>query len=111
MLEEQSIWLTIIGMGAITYVLRLSFIGLSGRLKIPALVQRGLAFVPPSVFSALILPDLLNTSSLASPSLAGDARLIAGVVALLVAWRSKSVVVTIGTGLVVLTTLQLLANA
>jgi len=95
-------------MGVITYLLRLSFIGLSGRLRIPAVVQRGLAFVPPSVFSALILPDLLQSSSLAPLSLGGEARLIAGVVALLVAWRAKNVVLTIGTGLVVLSVLQIL---
>jgi branched-subunit amino acid transport protein len=95
-------------MGVITYLLRLSFIGLSGRLRIPALVQSGLAFVPPAVFSALILPDLLS-GSLVPLSLRGDARLIAGVFALVVAWRSRNVVLTIGTGLVVLSVLQVLA--
>jgi len=108
-LEYQMVWLTILGMGAITYLLRLSFIGLSARLRIPTIVKRGLAFVPPSVFSALILPDLLRSSSLESFSLSGDARLIAGVVALLVAWRSRNVVLTIGVGLVVLSVLQILA--
>jgi branched-subunit amino acid transport protein len=96
-------------MGVITYLLRLSFIGLSGRLRIPAVVQRGLAFVPPAVFSALIVPDLLS-SSLIPLSLSGDARIIAGVLALLVAWRSRNVVLTIGTGLVALSVLQILAG-
>lgn len=107
MLDYQTVWLTILGMGAITYLLRLSFIGLSGRLRIPAVVQRGLAFVPPAVFSALVLPDLLS-GPLVPLSLGGDARLIAGALALLVAWRSRSVVLTIGTGLVVLSLLQIL---
>jgi branched-subunit amino acid transport protein len=108
LLDYQTVWLTIVGMGAITYLLRFSFIGLSGRLRIPALVQRGLAFVPPAVFSALIVPDLLQSSSLVPISLNGDARLIAGVLALVVAWRTKNVVLTIGTGLVVLSVLQFL---
>ncbi|MDA4127258.1 MAG: AzlD domain-containing protein [Thaumarchaeota archaeon] len=110
LLDTQTVWLTILGMGVITYLLRLSFIGLSGRLRIPPLVQRGLVFVPPAVFSALVVPDLLQSSSLVPLSLGGDARLIAGVIALLVAWRSKNVVLTIGTGLVVLFVLQTLAG-
>jgi len=49
----------IVGMGIITYAIRLSLILLLGRLTVPPLVQRALRFVPPAVLSALILPELL----------------------------------------------------
>ncbi len=93
-------------MGAITFALRLSFIALLGRIKLPASVKRGLEFVPPAVFAGLILPDLLRYTIIAPLSLHMGARLIAGTIAVVVAWRTKNVLLTIGIGLAVLLLLQ-----
>ena len=105
-MDDQTIWFTIVGMGIITFLLRLSFIVLLERVHLPAIAQRGLNFVPPAVFSALILPDLLQYSVAEQLSLHMDARLIAGTVAVLVAWRTRNVVLTIGVGLAALWALQ-----
>jgi len=80
----------IVGMGAVTYAIRLSLILLLGRLRVPPLVQRGLRFVPPAVLSALIFPELLLPGGTLMLSL-GNVRLLAGVLAGLVAWQSKNV--------------------
>jgi branched-subunit amino acid transport protein len=93
-------------MGFLTFLLRLSFVALLGRVHLPASVQRGLDFVPPAVFSALVLPDLLNYSLMGPFSILMHARLIAGAVAVVVAWRTRNRVLTIGTGLLVLLMLQ-----
>jgi len=97
--------LLIVGMGVVTYAIRLSLILLLGRLKVPPLVQRALRFVPPAVLSALIFPELLLPGGTLMLSL-GNVRLLAGVLAGLVAWQSKNVLLAIAVGMVVLWLLQ-----
>ncbi len=95
----------IVGMGVVTYAIRLSLILLLGRLKVPSLVQRALRFVPPAVLSALIFPELLLPGGTLMFSLA-NVRLLAGLVAGFVAWRSKNVLLAIAVGMVALWVLQ-----
>jgi branched-subunit amino acid transport protein len=102
----MTLWLTISAIGLITFGLRFSFIYLLGRYEVPAWVQRLLNFVPIAVFSALVFPALAlpaGTLRLAWP----DAHLYARLVAILVAWRTKNVVLTISAGMAALWLLQL----
>ena len=94
-------WLVILGMGLVTYAIRLSLIALLGRMQVPPLVQRGLRFVPPAVLSAIIFPELLRPSGALDLSL-GNVRLLAGIVAMLVAWSTKNVLLTIAVGMAAL---------
>lgn len=94
-------------MGIVTFGIRLTPIVLLGRVDIPIVVQRALRFVPPAVLSAIILPELLQPKGEFDLSL-GNARLIAGVIAMLVAWRTKNVVLTIAAGMIALWILQAL---
>ena len=94
----MSLWLTILGMGLITYAIRLSFVVLGERVQISALFQRGLKYVPTAVLSAIILPELLQPGGTLDISL-GNTRLLAGLIAALVAWRTKNVLWTIGVGM------------
>jgi len=102
-----SIWLTMIIVGLLTFGIRLSFIFLFGRRPIPARVRRGLEFVPPAVLSAIIFPELLMPGGTLDISL-GNLRLLAGLVASLVAWRTRNVVVTIIAGVASLLIIQVL---
>jgi branched-subunit amino acid transport protein len=95
----------IVGMGAVTYAIRLSLILLLGRIRVPPLVQRALRFVPPAVLSALILPELLLPGGTLMLSL-WNLRLLAGMLAGLVAWRSKNVLLAIAVGMLALWTLR-----
>ena len=97
----MTIWLIIIGMGIVTYAIRLSLIVLLGRINVPPLMQRALRFVPPAVFSAIIFPEVLRPSGALDISLGND-RLIAGVLAAGVAWRTKNVFLSIAVGMVAL---------
>ncbi len=99
------LWLTLIGMGLITFLIRLSVIGLMGNAEIPPLVRRALRFVPPAVLSAIIFPELLRPGGSLNISL-GNFRLLAGLAAALVAWRTKNVVLTIAVGMAMLWVLQ-----
>ncbi|MGD2077786.1 MAG: AzlD domain-containing protein [Chloroflexota bacterium] len=97
----MTVWLTMILVGIGTYATRLSFILLFGRREIPGLVRRALRFVPPAVLTAIIFPELLLPAGEFDLSL-GNERLMAGLVAALVAWRSKNVLLTILAGMAML---------
>lgn len=101
----MTIWLTILIAGLLTYVTRLSFILILGQREISPGFRQALRFVPPAVLSTLIFPQLLLPDGSLELSL-GNERLIAGIVASAVAWRTKNVVATIGAGMVTLLLLQ-----
>ena len=101
----MTLWIVIILMGLVTYGLRLSLIALMGRAEVPPLISRGLRFVPPAVLSAIILPELLQPGGKLNLTLS-NARLLAGLLATLVAWRTRNVLLTVGAGMVGLWILQ-----
>lgn len=91
--------ISIIGVG--TYLLRLSFIGVLGERTVPDGVQRALRFIAPSVLAAIVLPALVRPEG-AIDLTPENLRLLAGVAAGVVAWRTKNVVLTTLVGLGVL---------
>jgi branched-subunit amino acid transport protein len=105
----MSVWPTIVIAGLLTYAMRLSFVLLFGRMEVPVRLKQALRFVPPAVLTAIIVPELLLPTGSFDLSL-GNERLLAGIVAALVAWMTKSVVVTIVVGMAVLLILQALAG-
>ena len=99
------LWLMLIAIGMLTYAIRLSFIMLFGKIEMPSFLMRALRFVPVAVLSAIILPALFLVGSRLNLSL-GNARLIAGMLAVVVAWRTKNALLTIAVGMVGLWLLQ-----
>ncbi len=97
----MTVWLTMLLVGLGTYATRLSFILLFGRREIPASVRRALRFVPPAVLTAIIFPELLLPEGTFDLSLGND-RLIAGLFAALIAWRTKNILLTILAGMALL---------
>ena len=101
----MDLWLLVAGMGVITVALRLSLIMTSGRIELPPLLLQALKYVPPAVLSAIIFPEVMRPDGVFDPSL-GNPRLIPGVIAAVVAWRTKNVLLTIAAGMIVLWLLQ-----
>ena len=101
----MSIWLTIIGMGIITFAIRLTPIVLLERFELSPRLRQALKFVPAAVLSAIIFPELFMPEGTIDISLTNE-RLIAGLIAAVVAWRTKNVLWTIGVGMGVLWLLQ-----
>lgn len=97
----MNLWLIIIGMGLVTFGIRLVPIVLLGRIEIPLIVQRALRFVPPAVLTAIVVPELLYHDSQLDMSLT-NVRLLAGLIAIVVAWRAKNALITIGVGMIAL---------
>lgn len=101
------IWLIILLAGLLTFGTRLSFIAALGRWQPPEFFLRALRYVPPAVLSAIILPEMLirDGQMLLSPA---NPRLLAGILAILVAWRTRSTFLTIVAGMVSLYGFQFL---
>ena len=94
------LWLTIFGMGVITYLIRLSLMGLWEGVEITAVWQRALKFVPIAVLSAIILPEMVQPGGTLNISLE-NGRLMGGLIAILVAWYTKSLLWPVAVGMVV----------
>ncbi len=101
----MSDWIIIIGMGVITHALRLSMIVSAGRLTINESLRRALRFAPAAVLSAIILPEMLQPAGALDVSL-GNERLLAGLVAIAVAWRTQNMIWTVTVGMLFLWLLQ-----
>ena len=108
-MSTPALWMTILGAGAVTFALRLSFIALLGRIRIPPSLGRALRFVPAAVLTAMVIPLLFYEDGALEASL-GNERLLAGLVAALIAWRTRNVLLTLGGGMATLWILQAFAQ-
>jgi branched-subunit amino acid transport protein len=102
----MNVWLILICMGLVTYAIRLSMILLLERMDVPPIIQWGLYLVPPAVLTAIIFPELLMPNGTLYLSF-GNVRLLAGVLAAMVAWHTKNVLLTIAVGMAALWVLQM----
>ena len=109
-MSTLTLWLTIVGAGAVTFALRLSFIALLGRMETPDFLGRALRFVPAAVLTAVVIPLLVYVNGALEVSL-GNERLLAGLVAALIAWRTRSVLFTLGGGMAALWMLQAIGES
>jgi len=97
----MNLWLVVIVAGVLTFLIRLSFISLLANWEMPPLFQRALGFVPPAVMTAIVFPELLILDGHLAMNL-DNHRLIAGAIAILVAWQFKKIMPTIVAGMAAL---------
>ncbi len=102
-----SIWSLFVFLGLGTFLLRLSFIYLFGKVEMPDWLRRALRFVPASVLAALVFPALTYPAGILDLSL-GNVRLLAGLGGALVAWKTKNILWTIVVGMILFWILQAL---
>ena len=101
----MNIWLVMILGGLITFGMRFSLIYLFGRLHVPETMRRALHYVPPAVLSAIIFPELFLRDGGLDISME-NTRLLAGLIAVVVAWFSKNTLITIIAGMIALFLVQ-----
>jgi branched-subunit amino acid transport protein len=90
--------LLIAGMAAVTMAARIPVLMLLSRRKLPEGVIRALRYVPPAVLAAIILPIAVLRDS--KPYLAiENATLMASVFAVLIAWWTRNLLLTIVLGM------------
>lgn len=98
-------WLVIAAVSAVTYLLRASFIVFADPHRFPHAFRQALRFVPPAVLAAIVVPGLLMASGTIEVSW-GNARLVAGLVAIAVTMRWRHPLAPIAIGLPALWLLQ-----
>lgn len=97
----MTLWLAILGMTLVTFALRASFLMLPAHVQLPGLLRRSLRYVPAAVLTAIWAPELLLQKGVLALALENE-RLLAGMVAVAVAWRFRLTLGTIAAGLVAL---------
>lgn len=101
----MSLWLTLLVIGAVTYGLRAAFLVKASLATLSPTVRAALRFVPVAVLTAIVTPALLQPAGALDVSV-GNTRLLAGVLAAVVAWRTRNAIMTVGAGLATLWILQ-----
>lgn len=97
-------WTAIVLSGAGTFAMRASFLALARRLAtVPPWVQRLLRQIPPAALAALVVPALLRPEDAVDPL---HPRFASGVLAGLVAWRTRNVALTLLVGMGALVALE-----
>lgn len=100
------VWLAILLSGAGTYAMRASFLAAAHRLaSVPPAAARLLRQIPPAALAAIVVPALIRPEGqldLVQP------RLLAGIVAALVAWRTRNVGLTLVVGMAIVLAVEAL---
>lgn len=90
-------WLVVALAGTGTYAIRASFLVTARHAsQLSATVRAVLRMIPAAALAALVAPSLLRVDGALDPV---NPRLFAGLVALVVAWRTRSIAATIAVGL------------
>ena len=100
-MDALTAWVMILGLGATSLATRGSFVLFLTRFEVPRPVQRALRFVPPAVFTALLVPELVFAGGTLGIGL-GNPKLVAALVAAPVAWWTRNTIATILAGMVAL---------
>lgn len=93
-----SFWLIMIVIGILTFLIRLSFVLLQGKWQPPTFITRGLRFVPVAALTAIFIPEIALMDDQLAISLTNP-RLLAGIIAILVAYKTKNALWTIAVGM------------
>ena len=102
----MEIALLILAMSIVTFIARYSMIALLGRYNVPPDVTRALAFVPIAAFAAIAAPELFLREGALVIGLANP-RFVARIAAVIAAYLSRNVLVTLATGMGAMWVVQL----
>ena len=106
--EPAFAWALIAGMALTAFLLRAIFVVPGSRLHLPPAVERVLRYAPAAALMAIIVPDLAMSQGTIAMSI-DNPRFMAGLVAFAVAVATRSIILTILAGMLVLTALRLLS--
>ena len=92
-------WIILIGgMTLVTFGVRYLPLALVSRMQLPPLAIKALRYVPVAVLTAITVPIMLMPAGTIDLTLQ-NSYLVGGIVALLVAWRTRSLLLTIVIGM------------
>lgn len=96
---HSEILVIILGMAAVTFLTRFGSLLLFRQIGMPPWMMNWLKHVPTAVLTALILPSLLLPKGYLDISL-NNHYLLAGIIASIVAYKSRNIMATVGFGIV-----------
>lgn len=99
-MSDFKLILTILIIGLGTFLFRFSFIYLYDKFKLPKWVHQSLRYVPAAVLSALIFPAIIINDGQIWASYSNP-KLMASIAAVIVAWKTKKLFLTIAVGLII----------
>ena len=102
---QTTFWWVAICLGLGTLLIRLSFIHVLDKVRIPERAQAMLAYIPAAVLPALVFPAIFSHAD-GGPH---PERIIAAAVAAAIAWRFRNMLLTLGAGMATLWLCQWLA--
>ena len=114
MSKSYNVWVMILGLGAVTLVCRSLFLLFGSKLTISTRVQQGLKYAPLGAFIAILVPELLLTTSPSSAEKVfsvSHPQFSAGIAAALCFVVSRSMLATIMVGMTVFTVFRLYVGA
>jgi len=100
------IWVVMIYAGFLTYLTRFSMFSKTFARWLPDWIETPLHYVPIAMLTAIIVPEVLLIEGSLNFSLYENLRLVAASLAILVALATRSVFITIASGLICLWILQ-----
>ncbi len=106
-MNPANVWFVMIAGGLGTFLCRYSFFWLSGKKDLPEKWVSILRYVPPAVLAALIVPGIVIPGIEAGYPV-WNPRVLAALVATLVAWRTRGVTLTFILGMLSLWLFQYL---
>ncbi|MDX1510404.1 MAG: AzlD domain-containing protein [Nitriliruptorales bacterium] len=96
-MSDSSIWLVIVLGGLGTYAIRAVFLVFAERVaSVPPKLQVAFRMIPAAALAALVFPPLLRPEGALTVA---SAELGAGLLALVVAWRTRSIPITLAVGI------------
>ena len=94
-------FLLIAGMAVVTFGIRYSMFAVAGRVEFPAGLVNALKYVPPAVLTAIVVPAVLMPNGENINLSYTNAYLVGALVAGVVGWISKNLLLTIVVGMTV----------
>jgi branched-subunit amino acid transport protein len=92
----------LLGMFLATFSVRYPVLALVSRIHLPRIITSGLKYIPPAVLTAIIVPAVLLPGGNSKPLGLSNAPLFASIIAALVSWRTKNLLLTIVVGMAAL---------
>jgi branched-subunit amino acid transport protein len=97
-MSDLALWGMFLAVGVGTFLMRLSFVELYGRWRMPEVLNRALRYVPASVLAALVLPAVVYPNGHGEFVL-GNPQIPAAILAALIAWKTRNTVLTLAAGM------------
>lgn len=108
-MSDLMLWGIFLAAGLGTFAMRVSFIELYGRWRMPALLSRALIYVPASVLAALVLPAVVYPNGQGAFVL-NNPQIPAAIIATFVAWKTRNTLLTLGLGMAALWAFKFIAS-